>query len=80
LNVYVNQNAEWAARQIVPVDSPRAVFRQSTGHACPKCGSQDTRVSTTRGVADILMFLFEYSNARCRNCAARFRIWESAVD
>jgi hypothetical protein len=77
LNVYVNQNAEWAARQLVPASSPRAIFRQSTGHRCPKCGSQDTRVSTTRGLSDLFMFLFEYSVGRCRNCDTRFRIWQA---
>jgi hypothetical protein len=77
LNVYVNQNSEWAARQMVAPSSPRSVFRQATGHRCPKCGSQDTRVSTTRGLSDIFMFLFEYSVGRCRNCDTRFRIWQA---
>jgi hypothetical protein len=77
LNVYVNQNSEWASRQMVAPTSPRSVFRQATGHRCPKCGSQDTRVSTTRGLSDIFMFLFEYSVGRCRNCDTRFRIWQA---
>jgi hypothetical protein len=77
LNVYVNQNSEWAARQMVAASSPRSIFRQPTGHRCPKCGSQDTRVSTTRGLSDIFMFLFEYSVGRCRNCDTRFRIWQA---
>lgn len=77
LNVYVNQNSEWAARQMVAPSSPRSIFRRATGHRCPKCGSQDTRVSTTRGLSDIFMFLFEYSVGRCRNCDTRFRIWQA---
>ncbi len=77
LNIYVNRNAEWAAQQFVPPHSPRAVFRHKTGHRCPKCGSQDTRLSLTRGLTDCLMFLFDYSIARCRNCDTRFRIWRS---
>ena len=77
LNVYVNKNTEWASRQFVPPHSPRAVFRRKTGHRCPKCGSQDTRLSLSRGIADCFMFLFDYSLARCRNCDNRFRIWRS---
>jgi hypothetical protein len=77
LNVYVNQNQDWASRQMVSPASPRSVFRQATGHRCPKCGSQDTRVSTTRGLSDLFMFLFEYSIGRCRNCDTRFRIWQA---
>jgi hypothetical protein len=80
LNVYVNRNAEWAAQQFVSSKSPRAVFRHKTGHRCPNCGSQDTRLSVTRGVADWFMFLFDYSLARCRNCDTRFRIWRSRPD
>jgi len=77
LNVYVNQNTDWAARQMVSAQSPRAVFRHKTGHKCPKCGSADTRLSLTRGIADCFMFLFDYSIARCRACDSRFRIWRS---
>jgi hypothetical protein len=77
LNVYVNQNSEWASRQFVAPHSPRAVFRRKAGQRCPKCGSQDTRLTTTRGIADCFMFLFDYSLARCRNCDSRFRIWRS---
>ena len=77
LNIYVNRNADWASKQFVAPKSPRAVFRHKTGHRCPKCGSQDTRLSLTRGIADCLMFLFDYSLARCRNCDTRFRIWRS---
>jgi ssDNA-binding Zn-finger/Zn-ribbon topoisomerase 1 len=73
----MNQNAEWAARQMVAPSSPRSIFRQKTGHKCPKCGSADTRVSVTRGILDIFMFLFDYSIGRCRNCDTRFRIWQS---
>jgi hypothetical protein len=77
LNVYVNQNSDWASRQIVSSQSRRANFRRKTGHRCPHCGSQDTRLSATRGVADWFMFLFDYSLARCRNCDTKFRIWRS---
>lgn len=77
LNVYVNLNSEWASRQFVAPDSPRAIFRRKAGHRCPKCGSQDTRISLSRGIADRLMFLFDYSRARCRSCDTRFRIWRS---
>jgi hypothetical protein len=77
LNVYVNRNTEWASRQFVAPHSPRAIFRHKTGHRCPKCGSQDTRLSLSRGIADCFMFLFDYSLARCRNCDTRFRIWRS---
>ncbi len=75
LNIYVNQNSDWASSQFVAPQSPRAVFRHRTGQRCPSCGSQDTRFSVTRGVADFFMFLFDYSIARCRNCNTRFRIW-----
>jgi hypothetical protein len=77
LNIYVNRNAEWASKQFVGPKSPRALFRHKTGQRCPQCGSQDTRLSLTKGVADCLMFLFDYSIARCRNCDTRFRIWRS---
>jgi hypothetical protein len=77
LNIYVNRNSDWASRQLVPAQSARAVFRHKAEHNCPKCGSQDTRVSHTRGIADMFMFLFDYSMARCRNCDLRFRIWQS---
>ena len=77
LNVYVNRNSEWASRQFVAPHSPRAIFRHKAGHPCPKCGSQDTRMSLTRGIADCFMFLFDYSLARCRNCDTRFRIWRA---
>jgi hypothetical protein len=77
LNVYVNRNTEWASHQFVAPHSSRAVFRHKTGHRCPKCGSQDTRLSLTRGISDCFMFLFDYSRARCRNCDTRFRIWRS---
>jgi hypothetical protein len=77
LNVYVNQNTDWASRQLVAPNSPRAVFRHKTGHKCPKCGSADTRLSLTRGIGDCFMFLFDYTIARCRNCDSRFRIWRS---
>jgi hypothetical protein len=77
LNIYVNENSEWASNQFVPASSPSSVLRKKTGHCCPKCGSRDTRMSTTRGIADMFMFLFDYSIARCRNCDVRFRIWPS---
>jgi hypothetical protein len=77
LNVYVNQHPEWAAQQIIAPTSRRSIFRQKTGHNCPKCGSGDTRVSVTRGLSDVFMFLFDYSIGRCRNCDTRFRIWRS---
>jgi hypothetical protein len=77
LNVYVNRNADWASAQLLAPQSPRAVFRHKTGQRCPSCGSQDTRLSLTRGLADFFMFLFDYSIARCRNCNCRFRIWRA---
>jgi hypothetical protein len=80
LNVYVNQNSDWASRQLVSPQSKRATFRQKTGQRCPKCGSQDTRLSVTKGLADCFMFLFDYSLARCRNCDTKFRIWRSRED
>jgi hypothetical protein len=80
LNVYVNKNADWASRQFVPPHSSRAIFRQKAGQACPKCGSHDTRLSLTRGIADCFMFLFDYSLARCRNCDTRFRVWRARED
>lgn len=80
LNVYVNQNSDWASKQIVSPKSRRAIFRHKTGHRCPKCGSQDTRLSVTKGLADCLMFLFDYSLARCRNCDTKFRIWRARED
>jgi hypothetical protein len=77
LNVYHNQNTDWALGQFIPSHSPRAVFRHKAGEPCPHCGSQDTRISFTRGFADYFMFLFDYSNARCRSCDKRFRIWRT---
>jgi hypothetical protein len=77
LNIYVNQNVEWAARQLTSSKSSRSLLHRRTGHACPSCGSHDTRISLTRGVSDILMFLFDYTSARCRSCDTRFRIWRS---
>lgn len=52
-------------------------FRKKAPARCPKCGSPDTRESATRGIADFLMLLFDYSNARCRSCDSRFRIWKA---
>jgi hypothetical protein len=80
LNVYVNQNSEWASKQLVSPKSRRATFRHKTGQRCPKCGSQDTRLSVTKGLADCFMFLFDYSLARCRNCDTKFRIWRTRED
>jgi DNA-directed RNA polymerase subunit RPC12/RpoP len=77
LNIYVNQNADWASRQFVNPGSTKSVFRQKTGAKCPKCGSMDTRFSSSRGIADCFMFLFDYSVARCRSCDSRFRIWKN---
>lgn len=77
LNVYVNKNSDWASRQLVSPKSRRATFRHKTGQRCPKCGSQDTRLSLTKGIADCFMFLFDYSLARCRNCDTKFRIWRA---
>ncbi len=77
LNIYVNQHADWAARQLVSNRSSRSSHRRKTGYRCPSCGSSDTRVSLTRGVSDLFMFLFDYTSARCRNCDTRFRIWRT---
>lgn len=80
LNIYVNQNAEWAARQLITTKVSRSALRRKTGHRCPSCGSNDTRISLSRGVSDLFMFLFDYTSARCRNCDTRFRIWRSHPD
>jgi hypothetical protein len=76
LNIYVNANTQWASKQFISPDHTRSIFRKKTGLRCPKCDSQDTRVSVTRGFSDLFMFLFDYSIGRCRNCDTRFRIWK----
>ena len=75
LNIYVNRNAEWAARQLVAAQPTNTQAKPKTSRRCPSCGSHDTRASVKKGVADMFMFLFDYSVARCRNCDTRFRIW-----
>jgi DNA-directed RNA polymerase subunit RPC12/RpoP len=73
LNIYINRFPEWSRRM-----SPATVqYRKKAGRACPKCGSPDTRESPSRRRSDFLMFLFNYSNARCRSCQSRFRIWKN---
>jgi len=71
VNVYVNRFPEWSSAMA----QGKAVVRKQAGIRCPKCSSPDTRQSLTRGLADFFMFLFDYTNARCRNCNARFRVW-----
>jgi hypothetical protein len=71
VNVYVNRFPEWSRAMA----RGKTVARKQNGIRCPKCSSTDTRQSLTRGLSDFFMFLFDYSNARCRNCNARFRVW-----
>lgn len=71
VNVYVNRFPEWSSAMA----QGKVVVRKQHGIRCPKCSSPDTRQSLTRGLADFFMFLFDYTNARCRNCNARFRVW-----
>lgn len=71
LNVYVNQYPEWS--QKISHGNPK--FRR-TSSPCPKCGSTDTRESGSKGFTDFVMFLFDYTNARCRSCGSRFRVWK----
>lgn len=71
LTVYVNEYPEWS--QKIAHGNPN--FRKTTS-PCPKCGSTDTRESGSRGITDFVMFLFDYTNARCRSCGSRFRVWK----
>lgn len=73
LNVYVNPFPEWGRAMA----QGKTVARKKAGVRCPKCGSCDTRQSLTRGLSDFFLFLFDFMNARCRNCSARFRIWQT---
>ena len=73
LNVYVNPYQEWGRAMA----RGKVVARKKAGIRCPKCGSCDTRQSLTRGLSDFLLFIFDFMNARCRNCSARFRVWRT---
>ena len=76
LNVYVNPFPEWSRAMA----KGKTVVRKQNGVRCPKCGSCDTRQSLTRGLSDILLFCFDFINARCRNCNTRFRVWRAPAN
>jgi hypothetical protein len=76
LNIYVNKYPEWSRQ----MSRGNLNFRKKAGLRCPKCGSSDTRDSVTRSISDFLMLLFDYSNARCRNCNHLFRNWKPRAE
>ncbi len=71
LNIYVNPFPEWS-RAMVQGNSAQP---KRPGPRCPKCGSCDTRPSSTRTLSDFFLLFFDYSNIRCRQCMGRFRLW-----